>query len=101
MTRPKWILRSLLLLVLVASVAACEKYDLEVQNRTDDVLDIYVDEFYEGAVAPNNDLQIRNLSEGEHYVEATDSDNEQVAEDSIWLGEDSKWIIHDDYYHIR
>ena len=101
MNRPKWILRSLLLLVLVAGVAACENYDLEVQNRTDDVLDVYVDKLYEGAVAPSNNLLIRNLSEGEHYVEATGLDNKQVAEDSIWLDDDSKWVIHDTYYHIR
>jgi hypothetical protein len=89
-----------LLLTLVASVVACESYDLEVQNKTDDVVDIYIDEFYEGAIAPNNYLLIRNLSEGEHYIEAIDFDGDAMVEDSIWLDGDSKWIIYETYYRL-
>lgn len=100
MNRLKWILRSLLLLTLAVGVVACERYDLEVQNETDDVVDIYVDEFYEGAVAPDNYLLIRNLSEGEHYIEAIDFDGKQVVEDFIWLKGDSRWTIYETYYRI-
>ncbi len=51
MTRAKWMFRWLLLLMLVVGIVACEDYDLEVQNKTDEVVEIYIDEFYEGAAA--------------------------------------------------
>lgn len=101
MIRSKWILKSLLFLTLIASIAACESYDLEVQNQTDDVIDIYVDELYEGAVAPNNYLLIRNLSDGEHYIEAVDINEKIIVEDSIYLEDDRKWVIYESYYQLH
>jgi len=81
-------------------VVACERYELEVQNKTDEVIDIYVDAFYEGAVAPKNYLIIRHLSHGHHYIEAFDLDEELIAEDDIYLDGDSKWIIYDSYFRF-
>ena len=100
MNRPRAILAFLLLLVMVIGVVACERYDLEVQNETDEVMDIYLDEFYEGAVAPNNCLIIRNLSEGEHYVEVFDLDKDLVTGDYIYLDGDGTLVIHDSYYRF-
>jgi len=90
----------LLLLMIAVFVAACGNYDLEVQNKTDEVLDIYVDEFYEGAVAPKNYLLIRNLSRGEHYIEALDLDENLVADDVIYLDDDSKWVIYESHFRF-
>jgi hypothetical protein len=81
--------------LLILGIPACVKYDLEIQNKTDEVLDIYIDGYYEGSVAPNNYLSIRNLSLGDHEVEAFDLDGRLVADDMIYLDEDSKWIIYD------
>lgn len=97
MNRRRSLYTFLLLLVIVAGVAACGSYELEVQNKTDDVLDIYVDEFYEGSVASKNYLLIRHLSEGEHYIEALDLDENLVVDDVVYLKDNSKWVIHESY----
>ena len=97
MNRRRLVSTFLLLLIIVASVVACGNYDLEVQNKTDDVIDIYVDEFYEGSVAPNNYLLIRHLSGGEHYIEAFDLYEKLMVDDIIYLDDDSKWVIYESY----
>ena len=98
MNRPRRIAMLLLFLVLVAGIAACERYDLEVQNKTDEVIDIYVDRYYEGSTAPKNFLYIRGLSYGEHYIEAFDTDDNLIADEDIHLDGDGKWIIHETHY---
>jgi hypothetical protein len=100
MDRRKPIFTFSLLLVVVVGVAACERYDLEVQNKTDEVIDIYIDEFYEGAVAPKNYLIIRDLVEGEHYVEIFDLDENLIADDYIYLDGDGKLVVYDSYYRL-
>ncbi|MBD3184176.1 hypothetical protein GF312_17965 [Candidatus Poribacteria bacterium] len=89
-----------LFLIAVFAIAACENYDLEVRNKTDEVLDIYVDEYYEGSLAPKNYLIIRDLSHGEHYIEAFNLDEDLIAVDDIYIDGDSKWIIYDTYYRL-
>jgi len=84
----------LLTLLLIISVSACVRYNLEIQNKTDEVLDLYIDGYYEGSLAPNNYLFIRNLSMGAHSVEALDLKGKLVAESEIYLDQDSKWIIY-------
>jgi hypothetical protein len=86
--------------MIAIGIVACGNYDLEVQNKTDDVIDIYVDEFYEGSVAPKNYLLIRHLSRGEHYIEAFDLDEALIADDVIYLDDNSKWIIHESYFRF-
>ena len=95
MDRKRMIFTSLLLLAIVMSLAACESYDVEVRNKTDEVMDIYVDEFYEGSVAPDNYLFIRSLSGGEHYIEALDLEEDMVMSDFIYLDGDAKLVIMD------
>ena len=97
MKRPRSVFKFLLLLTIVVSVAACGSYDLEVQNKTDEVIDIYIDDFYEGSVAPSNYLLIRHLSRGEHFIEAYDLDADLIVDDSIYLDDDSRWIIYESY----
>ena len=97
MNQRRSVLTLLLLLVIAVGVAACGRYELEVQNKTDDVLDIYVDEFYEGSVAPKNYLLIRHVSEGEHYIEAFDLDENLVVDDIVYINDNSKWVIHESY----
>lgn len=97
MNRPRKIIMFIMFLVLVAGVAACERYDLEVQNKTGEVVDIYVDRYYEGSLAPKNYLFIRNLSEGGHYIEALDIEENLIADDNIYLDGDGKWVIHETY----
>jgi hypothetical protein len=84
-----------LLLVMALTVSACGSYDLEVRNKTDDVMDIYMDEFYEGSVAPDNYLLIRHLSRGEHYIEAFDLDESLIMSDFIYIDDDSRLVITD------
>ena len=98
MNRPRRIAMLLLFLMLVAGIAACERYDLEVQNKTDGVLDIYVDRYYEGSAAPKNYLQVRGLSHGGHYVEALDMDDNLIADEDIYLDGDGKWVIYETHY---
>ena len=86
--------------MIAVGVAACGSYDLEVRNKTDEVLDIYVDEFYEGSVAPKNYLIIRHLSRGEHYIEAFDLDEDPIADNVIYLDDDSKWVIYESYFRF-
>jgi hypothetical protein len=100
MGRTKPILKFLLLITVIAGVAACESYDLEVQNKTEEILDIYVDDFYEGAAAPDNYLLIRGLSKGEHFIEAFDIDEYRVVKDYIYVDGDSKLVIHESYYRF-
>jgi hypothetical protein len=97
MNRPRASFTFLLLLVVAMGVAACGSYDLEVRNKTEEVIDIYVDEFYEGAVAPKNYLLIRHLSRGEHYIEAFDLDENLIVDDVIYLDDDSKWVIYESH----
>lgn len=97
MNRPRSVFKFLLLLMIVIGIAACESYDLEVQNKTDDVIDVYVDDFYEGSVAPKNYLLIRHLSRGEHYIEAFDLDEDLIVDDFVYLDDDSKWMIYESY----
>lgn len=97
MNRPRRVFTSLLLLTVVMGAAACGSYELEVQNKTDEVIDIYVDEFYEGAAAPKNYLIIRHLSRGEHYVEGFNLDEDLIAEDVVYLDGDSKWVVYRSY----
>ncbi len=87
----------LLLLVVSMVTAACGSYELEVQNKAKEVIDIYVDEFYEGSVAPENYLLIRQLSMGEHYIEAFDLDEDLMADDIIHLDEDSTWVVYESH----
>lgn len=100
MSRPRRIVMFLLFLVFVAGIAACERHDLEVQNKTDEVIDIYVDRYYEGSTAPKNYLYIRGLSEGEHYIEAFDIDENLMMDDDFYLDGDSKLVIHETYYRF-
>ena len=100
MNRLRATLTPLLLLIIASGIVACERYELEVQNETDEVIDIYVDEFYEGAIAPENYLIIRGLSRGEHYIEAFDLDEELMAEDYIYLDSDHKLIIYESHYRF-
>ena len=100
MNRLRSVFTFLLLLVIAVGIAACGNYDLEVQNKTDEVIDIYVDEFYEGSVAPKNYLLIRHLSRGEFYIEAFDLDENLIADDVIYLDDDSKWIIYESYFRF-
>jgi len=100
MNRIRLVFPFLLLLMIVVSIAACGNYDLEVRNETDDVLDIYVDEFYEGSVAPENHLLIRHLSRGGHYIEAFDLDEDLIADDFVYLDDDSKWIIYESHFRF-
>jgi hypothetical protein len=83
---------------MVIGIAACERYELEVQNKTDEVVDIYIDEFYEGAVAPKNYLIIRDLSRGDHYVEIFELSKDLIADGDIYIEGDSKLIIYESYY---
>lgn len=86
----------LLLLLIIIGIPACVvKYDLEIQNKTSRVLDIYIDGYYEGSVAPKNFLLVRSLSMGDHGLEAFDLDGKLVADDVIYLDENSKWIIYE------
>ena len=100
MNRLRSVFTFLLLLMIAVGVAACGSYDLEVRNKTDEVLDIYVDEFYEGSVAPKNYLIIRHLSRGEHYIEAFDLDEDPIADNVIYLDDDSKWVIYESYFRF-
>lgn len=97
MNRPRSIFIFLLLLTIVAGVAACGRYELEVRNETNDVLDIYIDEFYEGSVAPDNYLLIRHLSRGQHHVEALNLREKTVGEDVIYIDDNSRWVIDESY----
>ena len=98
MKRIKLIVTSFLLLMIVMGLTACtSKYELEVRNKTDEVIDIYIDNFYEGSVAPNNYLLIRRLSEGEHYIEAFDLDGDLIVDDIIYIDVNSKWVVYDTY----
>ena len=97
MNRPRPVFTFLLLLMIVAGAVACGRYELEVRNKTDEVIDIYVDEFYEGAVAPKNYLIIRHLSRGEHCIEAFGLDESLIVDDVIYLDDDSKWVIYESY----
>jgi len=100
MNRTRRIVMFLLFLVLITGVAACERYDMEVQNKTDEVVDIYVDRYYEGSLAPKNYLYIRNLSQGGHYIEAIDIDENLIADEDFYLDGDAKWVIHETYCRL-
>jgi hypothetical protein len=91
----------MLFLVITVGVVACERYDLEVQNKTDEVIDIYVDKFYEGAIAPKNYLIIRHLAQGEHYVETFDLDSDLMADEYIYLDGDGKLVIYESYFRFH
>lgn len=92
---------SLLVLPVIAiAFSGCASYDLEVRNNSDEVVDIYVDEFYEGSLAPNNYLIIRSLSYGDHYIEAYDLNKNLVAEDDIYLDGDNRWVLYNTYSHF-
>ena len=95
MGRRRIIFTSLLLLLIALGISACGSYDVEVRNKTDEVMDIYVDEFYEGSVAPDNYLFIRHLSGGEHYIEALDLEEDMIMSDFIYLEGDAKLVIMD------
>lgn len=82
------------LMMMVVVIPACVRYNLEIRNRSDETLDIYIDGYYEGSVAPNNNLLIRNLSIGEHNIEAMDLHDRLVVEDEIYLDQDSEWVVY-------
>ena len=100
MNRRRVIFSFLLLSVVAASVVACGNYELEVQNKSDEILDIYIDDYYEGSVAPKNYLLVRRLSYGDHYVEAVTIDDELMMDDDIFIDGDSKLVIHDSYFRF-
>jgi len=82
----------IIVLLLVVGVIGCS-YNLNVENRTSRTLDIYVDSYFEGSVAGGNSLFIRNIPQGEHLVEAIDAHGVVVADDIVYLDEDTTWII--------
>lgn len=79
-------------LLLAVGVIGCS-YNLNVENRTSRTLDIYVDSYFEGSVAGGNSLFIRNIFHGEHLIEAIDAKGVVVADDIIYLDEDTTWVI--------
>lgn len=88
------------LLLLTVGVMGCH-YNLRVENRTSQTLDIYVDNFYEGSVAGGNSLLIRDLPHGDRLVEAINMDGRIVADSIIYLDDDTAWVIHGSYQRHR
>jgi len=87
----------IVVLLLTIGVMGC-RYDLNVENRTSRTLDVYVDSYFEGSVADGNSLFIRDIPQGELLIEAIDAQGIIVADDIIYLDEDTTWII---YEHSR
>jgi len=81
------------LLIMVGGIIGCS-YDLDVENHTSQMLDIYVDSKYEGTVAGGNSLLVRELYHGEHLLEALDRHGDTVADDIIYLDSDKTWAIY-------
>ncbi len=94
--KSKFIL-GIILVIMAGGIIGCS-YDLNVENRTSQTLDIYVDSQYEGTVAGGNSLSVRNLYHGEHLLEALDRHDDVVADDIIHLDRDMTWAI---YIHYR
>ena len=86
----------IVLLVMVIGVIGCS-YDLDVENHTSQMLNIYVDSKYEGTLAGGNSLLVRDLFHGEHLLEALDRDGDLVADDIIYLDKDRTWAIYTHY----
>ena len=84
----------IVVLLLAVGILGCH-YDLNVENRTSRTLDIYVDSYLEGSVAGGNSLFIRNIPQGDHLVEAIDTHGVIVADDIVYLDEDTTWVIHE------
>jgi hypothetical protein len=82
----------IIVLLLALGIIGC-RYDLNVENRTSRTLDIYVDSYFEGSVAGGNALFIRNIPQGEHLVEAIDAHGVVVADDILYLDENTTWVI--------
>ena len=87
----------IILVIMAVGIIGCS-YDLDVENRTSQMLDIYVDSKYEGTVADGNSLLVRDLFHGEHLLEALDRHGDVMAEDIIYLDRDRTWAI---YMHYR
>ncbi len=98
MNRQRAIFTFLLLVIIVVGVVACESHDLEVRNKTDEVIVIYVDKFYEGAAAPDNYLLIRHLSRGAHHIEILDLEEDEIVDYIIYLDDDSKLVVYESYF---
>lgn len=84
----------IIVLLLALGIMGCY-YDLNVENRTARTLDVYVDSYFEGSVAGGNSLFIRDIPQGEHLIEAIDSYGVIIADDRIYLDEDTTWAIYE------
>ena len=92
----------LAILGLAILIPACDfllEYDITVINDTDTSFSVYLDDDFQFKLAPGGRITIRDVSSGDHYLEARDGDF-VVAERSIDLDSDLEWTIYVDTYSI-